>query len=315
MKNYLHSKVDSVSYLNPHLKDILLTSKQSLQGFTTTALTICFLVTAFQVNAAKCFMFKDAGTTILQKALMIRVDGGTKELPDQTIVPGDNSPKITKKGASGWIGLAARNIAKGNLQESYILIIPEATTGFDPMFDSEFIPGDGPRFYSLSGGEKLSTNSLPSLSAQTEIDFVFVPNQGNEFEIEATGLEMILDPVFLYDKKSRSDQNLSENPIYTFVAAPGDDSTRFMLHFAATGFENPQGLKEFTAWYTDQSLHFSTLGNNDVVIIYDMQGKMLQQILAKDIQNQSFPIRLKSGVYIIRLNSGNNSYTKKILVR
>jgi hypothetical protein len=221
----------------------------------------------------------------------------------------------SQKSIIGWIGLTLTNSDAGNSLESYVIINPDATTGFDMLYDLEYQPGKGLQFYSLAGQEKLSTNSLPSVSAESEINFVFLPEQGTNYSIEASGLELIEEPVFLYDRKSRSDQNLSMDPVYNFTAMPGDDSTRFVLRFGPTGIENAiSGQEKFTAWYQDQMLCFNTVGKNDILMLSNVQGRKLLQLRPGESNRLSFPVNLAPGIYVVRLISGTQSFTRKILV-
>jgi hypothetical protein len=226
----------------------------------------------------------------------------------------DPGSGFNEKSVLGWIGLTALNTSSNSTQESYIIINPEATSGFDLLFDLEYLPGDGPMFYSLAGNEKLTTNSLPSLSAETEINFVFIPNQEGNFEITASGLDMIEEPVFLYDRISRADQNLSQSPVYSFQSLTGDDSARFVLHFGQTGIDNPLNGNSFKAFYYNGGLHFNTLGPNDFLVLSDMQGRILKQVQPGYGATHEYPIEMTPGIYILRLISGKESYVRRILV-
>jgi len=153
------------------------------------------------------------------------------------------------------MSLTVRNTSTGNARESYIFINSESTFGFDQMYDTEYEQGSGPGFHSIAGNEKLRTNSIPQLNSETEINFVFIPNHGSNYEIEASGLDLIESPVYLYDWKSRSDLNLSLNPLYKFSSRPGDDSVRFILHFGTIGIDPPAKHKEFNAYYYNREFN------------------------------------------------------------
>jgi hypothetical protein len=166
--------------------------------FGVTAILILLIATQIKASGIKGFRNSKMNFKELPSC------NSEFQLPDCTMSAGIPSlksnietPGFEKSGITAWIGLTARNLDAKNEQESYIIFNPESTDGFDLLFDAEFIPGYGPGFYSIAGNERLSTNSIPSLTSETEINFVFLPNQGSNFEIEASGLDLIESPVFL----------------------------------------------------------------------------------------------------------------------
>ena len=67
-------------------------------------------------------------------------------------------------------------------QESIIRVNEDATTGFDPQFDSHFLAGFAPQFYSvLEDGSAVSTNVLPDVSTSTTIPFAFIKNSATDY--------------------------------------------------------------------------------------------------------------------------------------
>lgn len=253
-----------------------------------------------QINAGKIQCCSEAANTLFPGQ-------------DQCFVNGPGEGNI-KNDVYGWMALTAKNVNADNLQESYIFLNPESTSGFDLQFDAVYSQGDGPRFYSIAGGKALFSNDIPSLTDQTEIQFIFIPNNGTDFQIEASGLEMMPLPVFLYDKKSRSDQDLAMNSVYSFIAQPGDDSTRFVLHFGVTGIQQPEEPAQFNVYYSASELHYSTLSNTDVLTVTSMDGREIRSFKTGNIGRQNSVVSLKSGAYIVQLVSGNKCFSKKILI-
>ena len=54
-----------------------------------------------------------------------------------------------------------------------------------PDFDSHFLPGYAPLFYSVAGTGHLSTNALPEVGNAVQIPFDIIKNEGESFTIEA----------------------------------------------------------------------------------------------------------------------------------
>ncbi|NCC74191.1 MAG: hypothetical protein EOM06_12420, partial [Sphingobacteriia bacterium] len=171
---------------------------------------------------------------------MVQVVEATGSLTIPATKRAHSAQAFYKSAVSGMM-LTAKSLTAGNAQEARIVINPDATTGFDLMFDSEFLAGHAPSFYSLSGEYKLSTNSIPVLTAETEIPFAFIKNAGSQFSIEASDFEEIPGIPYLIDLKSGTSHNLADNPVYNFTAVEGDNSDRFLLKFGMVGVgENPE---------------------------------------------------------------------------
>jgi len=141
-----------------------------------------------------------------------------------------------------------------NIEKSIILINPESTNGFDLEYDSHFLAGYAPQFYSKIFGELFSTNSLNEIDATTIIPFGFVKNQAGNFFIRLT--ETIPDhTIYLTDLKQNITQSLSENPVYLvenndnsshitqpFQPASGEGGSPHWPNLAsALGFSTPLG--------------------------------------------------------------------------
>ncbi len=216
------------------------------------------------------------------------------------------------------IKLTVYNNAAGNGQESKIFFNPDATTGVDLMYDGEYFAGYGPGFYSIAGEAKLSTNSLPDLSAETTIPFTFVPNEGNAFRIEASGLGTIPAMTWLLDKKSNTEHNLSMEPVYQFTVAPGDDQNRFLLHFTSVGIDEKQTPEPVSIYTSGNVINIrsntGTVLDGDVCV-YNMIGQlMVQKPLGKETITQLPLNGHVTGYYIVKVMMKSTVYTGKVFV-
>ncbi|MDO9512914.1 MAG: T9SS type A sorting domain-containing protein [Bacteroidales bacterium] len=210
------------------------------------------------------------------------------------------------------IKLTVYNLEKGNGQETKIFFNNMASNSYDVMYDCDFLPGYGPRFYSEIPGYKLSTNTLTSLSSSTEIPLTFVGNQGNNFRIDAEGMESLMATVYLNDLKTGNIHNLSANPSYAFTSTPSDDPNRFKLTFASVGIENPE--TENPSVYTYGNQIFVKGQGRATIELYNMSG---QRIYAAQTQLMGItPIHFhaSAGYYIVRVIGDRNVQTSKILL-
>jgi hypothetical protein len=199
-------------------------------------------------------------------------------------------------------------------QESQIRIESEATSGFDFYFDSRFMAGYAPQFYSIVGSEKLSTNSMPEINTELSIPFGFVKNQATNFSIELS--ETIEGKtIFLTDLKTNTVHKLSENPIYAFTSAEGDDPNRFLLHFGLVSVGEQLPTETLQAYAYNNRLYVNSSLEKASLSVYDVQGRLLLQRQINESGLQSVEMKMPAGVYIVRLQNTQQSKSVKIVVQ
>jgi len=224
-----------------------------------------------------------------------------------------------KKTSDPVLQLFARDLDNNSFQESQVRVNPEATTGFDFEFDGNFLPGYAPLFYSVMAGENLMVNSLPELNSQTVIPFLFTKNEGSNFLIEVKGIETLgtSDIVYLKDKKLGIDHNLSDNNIYSFTSANGDDASRFELYFNSyTGIKETLAATNFTVYAVDGILNIQSLNQlGGKVMVSDMLGRTLATGSVEAGATAQINIQGKAGVYIVSVLTSKGRINTKIIVK
>ncbi|MBE0661483.1 MAG: T9SS type A sorting domain-containing protein [Bacteroidales bacterium] len=245
---------------------------------------------------------------------MVQVSEGTGSLTIPAAKRVHSIQAFYKSTVSGMM-LTARSHTAGNAQEARIVINPDATNGFDQMYDSEFLAGHAPAFYSSAGEIKLSTNSLPELSVETEIPFNFIKNEGNQFSIEASGIESISATPYLVDLKTGTNQNLAENPVYNFTSQDGDAPGRFLLKFSAVGIPEVPGSESLHAYVYDNILYVMNSGASKVrVEVYNIHGQLLMgEETAQGLQ--SLPVSVPPGTYLVKMTSEGATAIRKISIQ
>jgi len=247
---------------------------------------------------------------------MVQVSTGTGSLTIPATKRTHSAQAFYKTTIPG-VKLIVRNTAAGNAQESSVYFNPDATTGFDLMFDGEFLPGYGPVFHSSAGNIDLSTNSLPGLSEQTAIPFTFVPNNGVSFSIEASGLETVMGTPWLMDKKTGTDHNLKLDPVYQFTASGSDDPSRFLLHFSNVGLGESRIPHPVSVYASGNTINIIILVGTTLpgdVYVYNMMGQrvMYQKLTGSSLNRIN--LNAPTGYYLVKVITSDHVYSEKVFI-
>lgn len=209
--------------------------------------------------------------------------------------------------------LVVNDLTDKTFQYTNLRINPASTNSYDYAFDGEFVPMYAPKFYSIVGENKLSTNSLPELTNETIIDLGFEKNEGIQYQINAEGVESMGATVYLTDLKTGVVQNLNSNPSYSFTAADGDDAKRFKLTFGSVGIDDP----------TKEAIHIFTSGNQlyiqnpgkATLEVFSMTG---QRVMASQIKTSGLyqtTVSQPTGYYVVRLTNAGSTQVSKVFIK
>jgi len=220
------------------------------------------------------------------------------------------------KSTNDQILLVARDLDHQMLQESKVSFNSDATELYDLEYDSYYMAGYAPTFYSVSNGEAFALNTLPEVSDDLTIPFVFVKNDGTNFSI--TLEENIEDAtIYLVDLKANQTINLSEVNQYSFVSVAGDNPDRFLLKFSPVGINDVINNTSVNIFAYGNTLYLNSseyLGNT-TVSVFDMLGReILQEQITLDGQS-AINISGYSGAYIVRAVTDREVVSKKVYFR
>ena len=207
------------------------------------------------------------------------------------------------------IVLKAIDAAGQTAQETIIAFNPGATEEFDPLFDSYFLAGYAPMFYSVSRNKDYALKCLPELNSSLIVPLSFIKNNSNEF-----GIELITNipgtNVYLTDLKLNKTQNLANDPVYLFSSAAGDAAERFQLSFVLNGTgEEKKLISDIYAW--ENSVYVRNQGTSELQV-YNLTG---QTVFSERISQQGLcrsVLNVPSGYYIARLTGDAGVSVKKI---
>ncbi len=213
--------------------------------------------------------------------------------------------------------LRANNLDNPSFQESQIRFNPKSTSGYDTEYDGEFLQGYAPLFYSLCDDKKLCVNSMPEYESDLVVPFVFVKNEGNRFSIELYKIKNFNGDIYLFDKLTNREQNLSSDPVYTFSAGDGDNPQRFEIRF------KPLKVPEHSL--SNDNIKISVFSRQveitnstqvkGTVNLFNLYG---QKIWETPLDGETFQVihldNFSAGNYIIRVVSKEGALCKKFTI-
>jgi hypothetical protein len=169
-----------------------------------------------------------------------------------------------------------------------------------------------PQIYTMLDNQKYAYNALPMTSVVDLPLGVYNPNVGPSIisanATSAPGLSQLL----LTDKTTGIITDLLIEP-YNYVATAGTTNTRFVLNAkrVATNNRIDTEVGGPSISINNYKLIINNLSGRNVVKVYDAIGRMLITDTAFD---STFEMVLEAeGVYTIQIQSGLNSWTKKVV--
>jgi hypothetical protein len=215
------------------------------------------------------------------------------------------------------------------IKDAYVVYWDNKTTrNFDSESDALKLMNTDisvPNLYEIvSNSQKLSISGMPEPNdSLTRIPIGINALKDGWIIISATDLSKLPSEYTLYleDKSNNIRQDLRRTPTYRFYASSGETNNRFNLIMAivSDNYSNADPDKLFTLSKINETLQVrSNLFPGDVgeLRITNMTG---QTLFRKTItSNQTFEVgssEWKSGIYVVTLVSGNNSYSEKTIIR
>ncbi|NVO18418.1 MAG: T9SS type A sorting domain-containing protein [Bacteroidetes bacterium] len=201
-------------------------------------------------------------------------------------------------------------------KESYIVVNPQSTNGFDPLLDGTYLGGFGPKFYSLAVNQKLSVNMIPGIVEDTKLPFDFIKNTSEDYILEIKGLESFPGNVILEDKKLNVFQKLDNQTVYAFSSNAIDDPARFIIHLKDVNSVESAPIQSISIYSRDNRIIIEGETNEkDYVRITDMMGRVVYASALQEGNLHSLATdMLCKGVYIVNLYSGKDKIIKKVIL-
>ncbi len=208
--------------------------------------------------------------------------------------------------------LVAHDYEGATAQTALIGFASDATEGYDAQYDSYFLSGHAPLFYSYNGEENYALNTLPVDAMANIIPLGFVKNSGSAFTIEMTE-NTTEQSVYLKDELTGQVQLLNQGA-YSFTSLEGDDAQRFSLYFGTLGRDDKPVGEVLNAWMTNGNIHIRN-SEPGMVYLYDLQGRLLRSFAVNISSLYSTTIDLNPGIYMLNLQSKSGTRSVKLYAR
>jgi len=239
-------------------------------------------------------------------------DNGQMQITDAART--HNTTDFYKSKTNNYISLFA--VGNNLSDETKIVVIPEATAGFDNNFDiykmfSQAL--EHPFLYSLNNNIEYALNAVPEITENTIIPLGISSRNAGAYQIKLNDVSGIDLPIYIYDKEQNVSQNLLNNNIYEFNFSGGVDKSRFELRFSEISeisdlddnlifiYPNPASSAIFIK---SKNIHIQNIE------LLDISGKIL--LSTKNVKEIDIE-RFKSSVYFLKINTENGIFYKKVI--
>ena len=139
----------------------------------------------------------------------------------------------------------------------------------------------------------------------------FKASSNGTYTLNMDVVNLDLDYLHLIDNKTGADIDLLQTPGYTFEANTTDYAERFKLVYATTTGIN-EGNEPF-AYYADGEIRLVETSHGVSLQIVDMTGRVVRD--CKDGVHTVSTAEMTPGVYVLRLEDGDNVKVQKIVIK
>ena len=180
--------------------------------------------------------------------------------------------------------------------------------------------GDAPQLSCISANEaRLTIEALPFSEGDVIVPLNFALNTSTDVTFTASGMETFTvgNPIYLEDLVLNTVTDLRTSPAYTFSHTAGNNLNRFQLRFMSTTFvpsvtEIPGSIFASNGYLFIDIPSFNQ--SESTIGVFDALGRQLSSRIITLSGVSKIPAPVAIGVYIVRVISGNKTFTAKVLV-
>ena len=213
--------------------------------------------------------------------------------------------------------------------EIYFVEDENVTNGYDPSYDAEIFSYDNNPIYtrliSDDTGIDLSVQGIPYSEMINKVFSLGIHAEAGEEAIISISHNTTNPSTYVYleDALEGTFTNLKETD---FVITPDSDLQgvgRFFIHTSATTMSNEDATTNLLNVFKLDRNNFITVeglatqSNQTNLKLYNILGKeVLSTTLANNTNTQTISTEgISTGIYVIKLESGNNLLTKKLIIK
>ncbi|MEI6748539.1 MAG: hypothetical protein ACOYMF_07810 [Bacteroidales bacterium] len=194
-----------------------------------------------------------------------------------------------------------------------------STVGFDSDYDAYKLFGitEAPQLYSIIADNILTVNSLPSMEANSDVSLGFKAGAETTYTLTVSGIENFntATPLLLEDVKTSTTQDLRQNPVYSFSAAPADTEHRFNLHFKNTSGIGETDTGMFSIYSNMHILYVrNPNGLQGTIEVYDITGRLLSSTRMTGNQIEKTDMVNYTGCLLVKVITIKGIATGKVFV-
>jgi hypothetical protein len=212
--------------------------------------------------------------------------------------------------------------ANGVFSQILVAYLPEATLGYDRMYDAGRNSVSTAQLYSVfeGDGRKLAINARPAFVA-TDIVPVGISKQGTtteDFTITISDKEGVFNTangnVYLHDKLNATYHNFS-NGAFNFSSNSTLLNTRFEIVYSTSMLNSPTyNLQNATASVNKSIFNVkATIGILDIQI-YDINGRLIEEFKVNGENNITRPFNFSEGFYIAKITLADDTIVSQKLI-
>jgi hypothetical protein len=213
----------------------------------------------------------------------------------------------------------------GHSDKTYLHFRWDASGGYDMRYDTYKLFGaeGAPQLYSVIAGEmEAAVNTMPLSETPFDVPLHFRCGAQGDYSLAAEGFESFNGTVvYLEDLVTGEIRELNKNPVYAFTAKPGDDPTRFVLHFngvnsAGEQDETMSGNHIEIFVFGNRLTVTSTTGDlpDGRVELFSMQGECVFADRIENVTEYRKTVGLLPGFYIARYVGPQQVVTRKVRI-
>ncbi|WP_345272651.1 LamG-like jellyroll fold domain-containing protein [Flaviramulus aquimarinus] len=197
-----------------------------------------------------------------------------------------------------------------------------ASTDFDMGYDAFMADIGEEDMYWTFNDNKFVIQGVDKFDENQEFSLGLIVKEAGIASIKVDELENIDDSMLLFINDKTTNETFEiNNKSFDIFLEPGEYNDRFQLVFSSTLLEVDEIdniINGIRVYYDTKSSELKVLNKNNVFIsnisIYNILGQNINEFKLKSSKDESIKLNLKTGIYILDINTENGELSKKIII-